>query len=171
MKQPATENFILHMSDSIVRIQSKIEFPTYRRLMFRLSYANPALLLVHFLAICMIVFYLLRGTGEFFFYFSILFVAYLPVVIYRSAARNYKTSKMIHELASYEFTPEKIIVTGQSFNCTMEWRSLYKTMEVKGCFLLFANRQGAMIIPKSAFASEADIATVRQYAQNVNHQS
>jgi hypothetical protein len=85
--------------------------------------------------------------------FIIIFLVYLPISVYRRAKSNFDATKALHDKVRYEFTSSQIINTGETFKGTMQWSTIYKVLELKQWFLLYCNRQTAMIIPKSSFQS------------------
>ncbi len=157
-----------HSSDSIIKIQVKIELSEFRKLIFRQTYASPVFIFIHFIGGFMLLFYLLNGGTSWFLLFILLFILYMPVSVYRNATTTYKTTKALHENQVYEFTPENISATGKSFQCTIQWRTLHKVKETKSWFLLYSNKQSAMFIPKSSFASHSDLDAFSQMARKIS---
>jgi hypothetical protein len=146
----------------IVKVQTKIELPEYRQLLFQLTYSSSVIIYLHIIAIGMLFFSLLNGTGEWYAYAFIIFILYLPVAVYRNANTNYKATKMIHETLSYEFSRESLLVAGETFNSTIQWNSFHKARELKKWFLLYTNKQVAMLIPKRSFTSLAEMDEFRK---------
>lgn len=150
-----------------IKIQTKVDLSAYRKLLFLITYKHPAVIFLHLIAVSIGTFYVLgkiRGeaTGTWFVLFFDLLVLYLPFGLYFSATRNYNATKCLHEMVSYEFTPDAIISQGESFNSTIQWRSLHKIRETRECVLLYTNNVVAMIIPKKAFASEEELKLFRR---------
>jgi hypothetical protein len=134
-----------------IRATAHISIKDYRKLIFILSYKRPVLLYLNFIALAMIMLSLVNDTTDYWTIFILLFVLYLPIAVYRSANSNYASTKSIHEIIQYEFTPDYINVTGATFNSTQKWSTLYKVKEMNNWFLLYNNKQTAMMIPKKTF--------------------
>lgn len=151
----------------IIKFQTKINLPEYRQLLFLISYSNSVFIYLHIIAIGMFFFVLLNGKGEWFGYFGIIFVLYLAIAIYRNANSNFKTTKTLHETLSYEFNLEGVTVIGQTFNSTIQWNSFHKVREFKKWFLLYTNKQIAMLIPKRAFNSPSEMESFRALTNKI----
>lgn len=146
-------------------IESKIDSANYMKLMFTLIYRKPAtffLLLLGLIAIIISVPFFLGFNVQFekppylelFFGIFILFV--FPIIIYLSTKRNYKTNLRFQERITYEFTEDKIKMSGESFNSEMDWLKIYKIQELKNWVLIYQNRAAANIIPKESFDDKID---------------
>lgn len=156
-------------ADAVIYIQTKIDLPEYRRLMYYISYSNSVFIYLHIIGLGMFFSSLLfEGAGQWLGLFSLFFLMYLPIAIYRSANTNYKATKAIHETLSYEFKTESFSVTGETFNTTMQWSTFHKAREIKNWFLLYTNKQVAMLIPKIAFASPHEIDIFREMIKKVS---
>lgn len=154
---------------SKVTIHTRIELSEYRRVILHTAYQTPLFVFIHFLAVTMLIYYVVIGVGDWFVIFLSIFVVYLPIGIFRSANSNYRAAKMLHEPVTYEFSLDKIAICGTTFNSTMEWRSLYKIKELKNWFLLYTNKQMAMLIPKRAFSTSEDMEVFRAMAYRAEH--
>lgn len=146
---------------SVISVQTKIELAEYRRMIFYNTYTHPILIFLHFIGISFIAYYFISGSGDWFVWFTTIFLLYLPISIYRSAQSSYNSSKTVHEHLFYTFNPQGVAVAGETVNFSIQWRSLYKIRETKSWFLLYTNKQNAMLIPKSAFTSEVDVTRFR----------
>jgi hypothetical protein len=153
-----------------IRMSVKVELPEYRKLVFRQTYANSAFILIHIIAIALLFFYSMGGDPDYFTLFLILFILVLPVIVYLTASRNYKATKTLHEPLLYEFAPEAVSVSGESFNTTIKWAALHKMKELNDWFLLYTNKQVAMLVPKNKFASSEDMAVFRKMSAAINAQ-
>ena len=151
-----------------IRVEAKLELKAYRLLLYKLTYTTPAFQLLHVIGMTMLLFYIRGGDGvDWFVYFILIFFLYLPIAVYRSAGSNYKATKSLHEPVSYEFSSDNIFVAGKSFTSNLQWQTLHKIRELGDWFMLYTNRQTAMIIPKKAFASEDDIRIFRHYCKGI----
>jgi hypothetical protein len=78
-------------------------------------------------------------------------VGILPFSIYRSAKKNYPLLGRLQEKIIFEFTEEKIIETGETFNQEMDWSEIYKVLELNAWILVYQNTGSAIILPKTSF--------------------
>lgn len=161
---PVLTNDLPDSSSEPITIKTNVNFDDYRKVVFVQTYTNPIFLFLHLIGISFIAFYLLQGDWNWFVFFIIFFLSYLPVAVYRSAKKVYDSAKMLHGSITYTFTAEKIITTGETSNSTMQWQSLHKVTETKQWFLLYCNTQAVMIIPKLAFTSEQEKERFRKIA-------
>jgi hypothetical protein len=148
-------------ASSVVSVQTKIELSEYRRMVFYNTYSHPLFIFLHFIGISFILFYLVGGAGDWFVLFTTIFLLYLPISIYRSSRSSYESSKTVHEHLFYTFSPQGVEVRGETVNFSIQWRSLFKIRETRSWFLLYTNKQSAMLIPKSSFTSEEDVTRLR----------
>lgn len=77
----------------------------------------------------------------------IVFLAVLPLVIYVQAKSNYKKNRRLSEQIEYEFEERQLIITGESFNCTMTWDKIHKVSKTKSWILIWQTRNSANLIP------------------------
>jgi hypothetical protein len=88
-------------------------------------------------------------------YFQLIFgfaiVALLPFLIYRSAKKNYSTHGRLQERIIYNFTEERITITGETFSSELSWEKTYKIEELRDWILIYQNNIIANIIPKANF--------------------
>lgn len=157
----------LSETNALVQLQTKIELPRYRKLLYLLTYTSPMVVFIHVIGLGMLTFYLLNPQPNWFVLFIVFFLLFLPISVYRTASANYKSTQSLHEPITYAFGQESFTVMGESFNTTMQWKALYKVRETKEWFLLYTNRQIAMLVPKDAFSSVNDIDTFRKLTAGV----
>jgi len=161
---PALGNDLPDTGSEPITIKTNVTFDDYRRVVFLQTYTHPIFLFIHLIGITFIAFYLFQGDWNWFVFFIIFFLLYLPIAVYRSAKKVYNSTKMLHGSISYTFTSESIITAGEISNSTMQWQSLHKVKETKQWFLLYCNTQAVMIIPKLAFSSEQEMERFRRVA-------
>jgi hypothetical protein len=155
---------VLENAEKIIRVNSKMDFADYRTLMLKLTYTNPIVLYVNVIGLGMLMPSLMNGelslTGI---AIGFVFIA-LPVVAIFQFRGNYNASKTLKEMASYEFDVKNIVITGETFNTSLQWSSLYKVKEMNNWFMLYTAKNVAIIVSKRSFSPE-DIATLRSFAQ------
>jgi len=142
-------------------IETKVTLAEYRKVVFMMTYTMPVIIFVYLIGLMFIVSYFINGGSFYIPLFAILFLSYLPIGVHRAAKRAYNSSKTLHERITYTFTPEIIAAKGETSDFTIKWQSLHKTKETKDWFLLYTNMQSAMVIPKKAFNSTADMERLR----------
>ena len=105
-------------------IKTKLELKEYIKLMYVLTYRKPMVIIISIIGLVMII-----GTLGYFLGFKDMyesapivpgalgfaFVILVPFSIYRGAKRNFSSSGRLNETINYEFTEDRIIITGESF--------------------------------------------------------
>lgn len=128
--------------------------------MYVLTYRKPLMIFITIIGITMLV-----GSLGYLFGFKDLFsdppyvpgilgfvfVIVFPFSIYMGAKRSFSSNKMLIENINYEFTDKKILLTGESFISEMDWKNIYKILELKDWILIYQNRQVFNVIPKESF--------------------
>ena len=144
-------------STPLFHFQVKLELSEYRKLLYRLTYVRPAIIFVHFLGGSLSITYAINGELDWFLYFFLFFILFIPISVYRAANSNYKSSKALHQMITYDITEDTITASGETFNSTVTWSSLYKTREFTDFILLYTSKNVANIIPKRAFESDQQL--------------
>jgi hypothetical protein len=90
--------------------------------------------------------------------FYIVFVlGVLPLVTFFTAKKNYKSNKRISEDIEYQFHPDALFVTGESFTSQLSWDKIHKVTKTKNWLLIWQSSQMANVIPlQNMFTSELD---------------
>ena len=141
-------------------IETEIDSKMYMKLMFTLAYRKPVTIILTVMGFILILVSTLYFIG-----FNIPFnepphlqlvlgffiVAMLPLSVYRSAKNNYSALGRLQEKIIYEFTDEKILETGETFNSEMEWGETYKVLELKDWIIIYHNTGSANFLPKESF--------------------
>jgi hypothetical protein len=94
------------------------------------------------------------GSPYFPLFFGFFVVVVLPFSIYRSAKKSFSSNERINEKIIYEFTEDKIKITGETFNSELSWEKTYKILELKNWFLIYQSSLIANVIPKNAFGDD-----------------
>lgn len=137
-------------------IKTKIELKDYVKLMYILTYRKWTMVLILSMALFSFIFsaFYILGIVEssefpvFPFVFSSIVLFLLPVSVYYSSRKNYKTNTRLQEEVTYNISEEEIKVRGDSFSSEMTWEKTYKVLELKDWFLIYQNKMAANIIPK-----------------------
>lgn len=141
-------------------ITTKITFKEYVRLMFILTYRKPLTAFVTFLGVyslaAIVLFY--SGYDSYFnepsmiqIMLMIVLLVLIPFSVYYNAKKLFASQARIQEEIIYEFTDDKIKLTGESFNVEQTWEKTYKVVELKSWVLIYQSKLVANIIPKKAF--------------------
>ncbi len=83
-----------------------------------------------------------------------------PIFVYRLYRKNFYSTKPLQENITYEFTEEKMKITGESFSSELQMNSLYKIKELNNWFLIYTNRQVANLVPKKNL-TENEVLAIR----------
>jgi hypothetical protein len=78
----------------------------------------------------------------------------LPLQVYFSAKKGYKTNKQISEKINYEFDQEYIRWKGESFQSNLTWNKIYNVTESKNWILIWQDSKIVNVVPKRDFTSE-----------------
>lgn len=68
----------------------------------------------------------------------------------------------------YEFTSEKIKITGETFNSELDWGKTYEIKELKDWILIYQNRQVANVLPKESFGENIKDFRILVKSKNLN---
>ena len=144
-------------------IETKLDFKRYLRLMYSLTYCKPIMIFLTIVGLTMFIGSILYFLGfnvpidsppYFQFIFGFFIIAILPFSIYRSGKKNFSSHGRLQEKIIYEFTDERIKITGETFNSELDWTKTYKITELKNWILIYQNRQIANILSKDSFGDK-----------------
>lgn len=76
---------------------------------------------------------------------------------------------MLIEQIRYEFTDEKILLTGESFASEMEWQKIHKVLELRDWILIYQSKQVFNVIPKESFGK--NLSDFKSLVRNCNVKS
>ena len=140
-----------------MKIEAKLSFKGYLKLVAYLTVKKPLMIiLMAFIALFLIdtACYFL-GFREHLPYFGLSFslfcIVVYPLLIYFNTKKNFYSNKRLQEKIGYEFSNEKIIVSGETFTTEMDWSKIYRVVELKSWVLIYQSIQTANIIPKESF--------------------
>ncbi len=83
--------------------------------------------------------------------FGFIIIAIIPFSIYIESKKNFSSHGRLKEKIIYEFTDEKISITGETFHSDMDWTKVYKVLELNSWILIYQNRQIFNLLPKESF--------------------
>lgn len=149
----------------MMTVNTKVDFQDYSKLMFTLSYRKPIMILLTLAGITMLITSLLYFAGvdipfdeppffQLVFGFAIVFL--LPFSIYRTSKKNFYSHSKLQERMIYEFTDEKVLINGESFNSEFDWKSVFKISELNDWILIYQSNQIANLLPKKAFGEDLE---------------
>jgi hypothetical protein len=143
----------------MLRIKTKITLKEYLKLLLKLTYRKPVMLLiitVDVLVISWIILSELRIDGIphvtiFQYITAILITIVQPFVICNTIIKNYRSSAHLQETIIVEFTKEIIKINGDSFYTELLWSKTYKVKELNSWFLIYQNNLSAILLSKNSF--------------------
>jgi hypothetical protein len=145
-----------------MKISTKIEFKEYRQLMFILTYRRPGMIIVTVAGLIIlisalisyVIIHLPLQSVSLIPLFLGLYIILLPIFVFYNSKKVFKSNSRLHELITYEFTPDKILMTGESFKSEMDWMKIYKIQELSRWILIYQSRATANLILKESFNNE-----------------
>lgn len=145
-----------------MRLETQLDFKRYLKLMYWLTYKKPWTIIITIIGLTMLTLSILYFLGyplalEKPPYVQLmigLIVILIPISIYSSAKKSFSSKGRLQEKLIYEFTVDKIIITGETFKTEMDWTKTYKIQELKDWILIYNNKFNANIIPKESFGEE-----------------
>lgn len=140
-------------------INTEITFAEYRNLLFGLTYRKPLMKIVLGIALAMIVWisgYYLKflpvPEPKIYQYITLgLITVVQPCAIYWTIKQNFQSSTHLGQETKIDLTEEKIKLHGECIYMEIEWKSIFKVVEIKSSFLVYQNSLSAIIIPKKDF--------------------
>lgn len=157
-------------------IETKFNIKKYIQLSFVLAYKRPAMIFLTILGLFDFIISTMFFLGfnitldelPLFFGFNILFdekpylqlmmgfciLVVLPSLNYYSCIKNYSTNGLLSEKINYEFTNDKIYVTGETFKTEKDWTKIYKIIEINNCILIYQSKHLFTIIPNEFFGEK-----------------
>jgi hypothetical protein len=142
-----------------IAIKARISFRQYAILLFRLTYAKPALIVIVSVGLLMAAWVLGYGVGlsflpapQFYQYttLALIFVVQ-PLFIFSTIRRTYVSSDHLREPLEMVFDGEQIRITGKYFYTELSWAGLFKVVELRDWFMIYQNTLTAVLVPKRAF--------------------
>ncbi|MDR0810675.1 MAG: YcxB family protein, partial [Paludibacter sp.] len=141
-----------------MKIETKLEFKEYLNWNFYMTYKKPSRIILTLFWLC-IFFSIFLSYSKLDWQpnlwlallICLFFLGIMPITIYFSAKKLFKTNKIIQEKIIYNFQDEKIAIIGESFSSELTWEKLYKIIELKHFVLLYQSASTMNIIPKFAF--------------------
>jgi hypothetical protein len=94
--------------------------------------------------------------------FPFLFFVVLPLVVYASAKRDFKTNSRFSETICYRFYEDNLEMVGESFNSTFSWEKVFKVTQTKKMVFIWQNAQVSNPIPKRDIW-EGDLAELKTF--------
>jgi carbon starvation protein CstA len=140
-----------------MKITTKISFREYLSFMFRLTYGKNSVIFLTVIAMLMLIAPILHYTHVLHMdqspLYNLVFGLSVPIALplgcYLQAKKIFKSHKRLQETIRYEFTPEQLVITGESFTSLLDWKNTYKVGELNQWFLIYDSAQVAILIPKA----------------------
>jgi len=102
----------------------------------------------------------LSDLGSYWLYLLILI--FWAGVVPLQAWLNWRRNAPLRGEITYDFQPEGVRVITRAADAFMKWEAFIKSKETPNLFLLFLTKQMCHMVPKRAFASEADVEALRE---------
>jgi hypothetical protein len=143
-------------------IETQLDFKKYLNLMYGLTYRKAWTIIITISGLVMLIGSILYFVGypvpvdnpPFAQLIIGLLVIFIPFSVYFNSRKNFSSAGRLKEKMIYEFTNDKIIITGETFKTEMNWSRLYKIQELKNWILIYQSRTSANIIPKDSFGDK-----------------
>ena len=148
-----------------MKIESKLIFEKYLRLMYIMTYRKPSVIFISIIGLVLLVGSILYFVGlndvdidppYIQVLIGIIAVIILPFSVFNSAKKNFSSNGRLQETINYDFSADKIRITGESFTSELDWAKTYKIIERKGWILIYQDKIVANIIPKESFGDNLD---------------
>ena len=152
--------------DGEVKFTSQITLKEYRKLVFYMTYTRPLVLYIHVIAALFITTAITSPKSENFLYMllpAILFMVIVFLSAYFQSAILYNSNIMLKERINYEFNSTNIIISGETYNSIIAWKSLNKIKETKSWLLLFTGSTIAIPVSKNNLKEE-DLIKLKSFA-------
>lgn len=134
-------------------IETRLTEKEFVQVNFVLLYKKPLIKIVTVLAI---IFLLLVPIGvidapkSFDFtnlIFPFLFAVVVPLSVYSSAKKTYKTNHQVLEKATYHFSKEQLFIAGETYTVTYQWNTIYEVTQTKNWILIWPNKLKSHPLP------------------------
>lgn len=157
-----------------MKLQSKVSFRQYLKLLFSLAYEKPILRVLLGLAGLVVAWIVLHELDLFnlpepqiYQYITLLLILVIqPLGIVYIIRRNYYSSNYLKETLKMELTENDVRITGETFYMEILWSKVYRVDERVKWFLIYMNNLSAIIIPKKELSPEK-INNIRQILKAV----
>lgn len=147
-------------------IKTKLKFDKYLKLMFILTYRKPSIIILTSIGVLMLISASMTLFGVVDSYYKegvspkppiaeiiigFMFIIIFPLMTYLNARKMFSSSGRLQEEITYEFSDDRIKITGETFKSEMDWTKTYKVLELNDWILIYQNRIVANVIPKELF--------------------
>jgi len=139
-----------------MNITTKLSIDDYVKVNYHLLYKKWAIkgmtgFGIFFILLALITLISGPNFSWFLFIFGLLLTVGLPIQVYFTAKRNFKSDRRIGEQIEYHFDNQEMQIVGESFNSRLTWDKIYSVTENKDWVLIWQNRQIANVVPERDF--------------------
>lgn len=146
----------------MIRIETKLTFREYLKLVYRLNLRSPlSLIVLCIIAVVALVICIPFAQGkttveEFAAHtlFPLGLLLYYVIRLYFHAKKQYRAIRAIQGQIAYEFDTAGIKAVSGISNTEISWESIDKVVELKGWVLIYKKNKSAFMIPKADFGSQ-----------------
>lgn len=142
-----------------MKVITKIEFKDYLNWNIQMILRRP-IMLVFPIAIIFILFNNLDLILSFDIFSLIYIVVVLLILIWmpirtrKKIKMDFESNKSIQEEITYEFSNEKIEITGETFHSEVSWTTVFKINESKDWFMIYNGNNVVNLVPKKNFTQQ-----------------
>lgn len=142
-----------------MKIITKIEFKDYLNWNIQMILRRP-IMLVFPIAISFILFNNIDLILSFDI-FSVIYVVvvlliiiWMPIKTRQKIKKDFESNKTLQEEITYQFTNEKIEITGETFHSEVSWTTVFKVNELKDWFMIYQGNNAVNLVPKKNFTPQ-----------------
>lgn len=154
-----------------MKIETKINFKEYLSWNMQMILQKPIIYIFPFA----IIFLTYTNKDTIFSYdiFSLIYIIVIlsvliwtPIKIRKKIKNAFYTNKTLQELIIYDFSSEKIEITGETFQSEISWSTVFKITELKKWFLIYQSNNVVNLVPKKNFSQQQTIELRNLITQN-----
>lgn len=137
-------------------VTTKMTFPEFRKLNFKILYAKKWVVILSIFAILFVLASVVMNMMHYnvildsdYYSIGVIFVVMpitLPLTVLLLAKRSFKSNSMIQESITYEFSEESLKTNGESFSSEYKWEKLHKVDMTNEWLLLYHSKTVANFV-------------------------
>lgn len=159
----------------MIELDVKIDGVEYIKLNYKLVYSDPALVMVFFTAVIMLLGSVFMGKLDFsnltaspILLIAIIVIAYLlillPITIFYRVRHLYNTVPVLYEKLHYSIDEKHVVIKGKTVKDKSFWKDYSAIKQTKNWVILWKAKNMGTFIPKSAFKKEGELEQLFQFA-------
>lgn len=142
-----------------MKVKTKIEFRDYLSWNIQMILRKP-IMLVFPIAITFILFNNIDLILSFDIFSLIyvlvvlLIIIWTPIKTRQKIKNDFESNKSLQEEITYQFSNEKIEITGETFHSEVSWTTVFKVIELKDWFMIYQGNNAVNLVPKKNFTQQ-----------------